>query len=289
MGGSEETPRLGGASRVPPPGSSEAIRRERFRDAIRPRPDETIGGRTAYVGTVGPDGLKITDDVPPIEGVNTGTGGNDLPPISPQEEPPAMSDASSLPKSPEDNFERTPPHNGTKDAMGRDQGFESISDLESQSPEVQRKLCESLEAWKKVIDTIDNGNQEKYYLTFKYKGEKALILVGPTKDLSNPDSEILLAITLDGIRKIQATPETQEIIKKQILSPKDGSLDNLEPLSAYPDADKDLILAVIEESKKITVNIKEEAERIKALEISTACAKELNESLSSKQNIPTSK
>ncbi|MDZ4227998.1 MAG: hypothetical protein U1E54_02010, partial [Candidatus Levybacteria bacterium] len=118
-----------------------------------------------------------------------------------------------------------------------------------------------------------------------------LFLIKPTRDPSDPNSEIYIVITNDGPKTIQATKETKGVINKLYLNPtEDPTVNKLETLEMAPfliSEASDPVSSVIEESQGMAEKIGKIKEESKKLEESGKLANKLTESFKPQQVSPT--
>lgn len=164
----------------------------------------------------------------------------------------------------------------------------SDSDLESMlETERQRKTQEARKAWVDLMNTMKE-NPVPFFTASASK--KMLVLIKPTHDPSNPNSETYIVITENGPKAIQATKEARGMINKLYLNPtEDPTVNTLETLEMTPlsisDA-TDLVSSVITESQGMAAKIGKINEECGNLEASKELANKLTDTIKPQQVSP---
>lgn len=166
--------------------------------------------------------------------------------------------------------------------------IDSDQDLESMlETEKQQKTQETQEAWVNLINAMKES-PVPFFTTPVSK--EMLFLIKPTRDPSNPNSEIYVVITKDGPKTIQATKETKGIINKLYLNPTaDPAVNKLEALEMAPlmiSEASDPVSLIIKESQEMAAKIGKIKEESRKLEESKKLANKLTESFRPQQVSP---
>jgi len=140
-----------------------------------------------------------------------------------------------------------------------------------------QKQQEAQDAWKELINSIDDGkNENPYFVSLTTNEQKTLVLIKPT------DGKFI-QITPDGLKATQATKEIQSMINKHILNSKDNKLENLDGTLIPTEDGLNLINKAIEESQKTAVEIGRRREEIKRLETNKTFPQKIMELVKSRQ------